>query len=181
MKPRTPVTSGSSCRRTPQSPFKPGLRAFTLIEVLVYMGVFTVLMGLGFATLFTSIDNSTALRCGADDIVNALHAGERWRSDVRSSNAAFLEGNPAGPILRLSGSHGEVSYRFADHTLFRRLGTGPWMQALTRVKTAGFVSEPRANLAVWRCELELQKRSRKSGGLRPLFTFVAVSAPNSSQ
>lgn len=181
MNPRTPITSGPSRRRTPRSAFKPARRGFTLIEMIVYLGVFTVLMGMGFATLFESIDNSTALRCGADDIVNALHAGERWRSDVRSSKAVSLESNPAGQILRLSGAHGEVSYRFADHTLFRQVGTSPWMKVLTRVKTAGFVSESRANLAVWRWELELQKRSRKGGNLRPLFTFVAVPAPNSSQ
>ena len=61
-------------------------RGMALIELLVYMGVLLVLMGVGYAAFYRCLDNSTALRQSADDIVNALHAGEDWRGDVRTAD-----------------------------------------------------------------------------------------------
>ena len=56
---------------------------FQLIEALVYIAVVFVVLGAGYEALYRCIDSSITLRRNADDITNALHAGERWRADVR--------------------------------------------------------------------------------------------------
>ena len=149
----------------------------SLIEMLVYMSVLLVIMGVGYAALYNCMDYSTALRRSSDDIVNALHAGENWRAEMRTSAGQIqLETTPDEQIIRLRGTHGEVSYRFANNTIFRRLGNNEWSPVLARVKASTFTSESRHNVAVWRWELELQTRTKKVNRVLPLFTFIAVPA-----
>jgi hypothetical protein len=134
-------------------------------------------MGVGYAALYNCMDYSTALRRSSDDIVNALHAGENWRADLRAASGRIqLETSQADQIIRLPGTRGEVSYRFADHTIFRRLGNNEWSAVLARVKASTFTSESRHNLTAWQWELELQARPNKFTRILPLFTFIAVPA-----
>lgn len=149
----------------------------SLIEMLVYMSVLLVIMGVGYAALYNCMDYSTGLRRSSDDIVNALHAGENWRADMRVSTGQIqLVTTPDEQMIRLRGTHGEVSYRFANNTLFRRLGNNEWSPVLARVKASTFTSESRHNVAAWRWELELQTRTKKVNRVLPLFTFIAVPA-----
>ena len=52
-----------------------------LVECLVYLGVFAVLIGIGYGTFYMCWDYSKALCYATDDIASALRAGERWRAD----------------------------------------------------------------------------------------------------
>jgi type II secretory pathway pseudopilin PulG len=163
------ILRGANCRRS-------RTRALTLIETLVYMSVVMVLIGIGTVALFRAMDNSLALRRNAGDITDALHAGENWRSDVRAAGRRVqLETNATEQILRLSGVHGDVSYRFATNAVFRRLGRNDWTPVLGNVKASAFVADRRENVNAWRWELELQTRTKNISRVRPLFTFIAVS------
>src|SRR5439155_18922669 len=128
------------------------------------------------------MDNSVTLRRNADDIANALHAGERWRADLRSAAGPVRwEDTADGRILHLAGAHGEVAYRFSAGAILRRRDSGPWSSLLTSVKASTMEADPRQKVTAWRWELELQTRIKgaaKPGRFRPLFTFVAV--PESS-
>jgi Tfp pilus assembly protein FimT len=148
-----------------------------LVEMLVYMSVLLVIIGVGYAALYHCMDNSAALRHSSDDIVSALHASENWRADLRASAGQIqVETTPDEQIVRLRGTHGDVSYRFADNTIFRRLGNNEWSPVLARVKASTFTSESRHNVTAWRWELELQTRTKKLSRILPLFTFIAVPA-----
>jgi prepilin-type N-terminal cleavage/methylation domain-containing protein len=152
------------------------MHGFTLIEVLIYIVVLAVIMGAGYAALFRSLDHSVLLRGGADDIANALHAGENWRADVRASRGALrVETNGTEHILLLPGPR-EVSYRFATNTVLRRLGNNDWSMVLGNIETSAFVADPRGEVPAWRWELALKPRAKKPGRIRPLFTFLAVPA-----
>jgi Tfp pilus assembly protein FimT len=154
---------------------KTAASGISLIEMLVYMSVLLVIMGVGYAALYNCMDYSTTLCRSSDDIVNALHAGENWRADIRAASGRIqLETSQEDQIIRLPGTRGEVSYRFANNTIFRRLGNNEWSQVLARVKTSTFVSDSRRDVAAWRWELELQARTNKFTRILPLFTFVAV-------
>jgi len=158
--------------KLPRTKFRAG---FSLVEVLVYMTVMVVLVGVGYVALYRSMDTSNALRRNGEDIANALRAGENWRADVRAANGQIQQTNTAEEsILSLPGTRGEVSYRFAEHTLFRRMGNNPWSPVLKNVEASTFILETRPNTTVWRWELELQPRAKKLTSLRPLFTFLAV-------
>jgi hypothetical protein len=81
-------------------------------------------------------------------------------------------------LIYLLGTSRQIAYRFADSTLSRRLGSGPWVQVLDRVKASSFEADGRRNVSLWRWELELQPQSKatiKASRIRPLFTFLAVS------
>jgi hypothetical protein len=151
---------------------------YMLTEALVYIGLVFLLLGIGYAAMYRTIDNSIALRRNADDIIRALHVGERWRADVRlASRGAAWDNTGDEPILRLQGSRYQVDYRFASGAVYRRNGTGPWSRVLERVGSSSMERDQRPMVTVWRWELELQPQTRgsfKPGRVRPLFTFLAV-------
>ncbi len=152
-------------------------RGYLLIETLVDIAVIVALLGVGYAAMYRCIDSSLALRRNADDIVNALHAGERWRADVRSASAPRLEDTDAGQVLYLDGARGAVAYRFTTNAVCRRAGTGAWVRLLPSVKASTMTADPRPQVTAWRWELELQRRgsgSVRPSRVRPLFTFIAV-------
>ncbi len=132
-----------------------GPGAYMLTEALVYIGVLFVLLGVGYAALYRCIENSVALRRNAEEIANALHAGERWRADLRS-------------------------YRLATNSVFRQVANGPWTHLLQNVKSSVMEPDQRQTLTAWRWELELQPRG-KSTRVRPLFTFIAVPPASSTK
>jgi hypothetical protein len=128
--------------------------------------------------MYRCIDRSIALRRNADDITGALHAGERWRADLRAATSqVHVETTDAGQLLHLDGPGGTVIYRFATNTVCRRAGAGSWVQLLSSVKSSTMSADPREYVTAWRWELEIQPRatgSVKPGRIRPLFTFLAV-------
>jgi prepilin-type N-terminal cleavage/methylation domain-containing protein len=148
---------------------------FTLIEMLVYMGLFVVLMGVGYAAFHRCLGNSLALRRNADDIANALHAGENWRADVRAARGpARVESSGDEQVLELTGPQGPVAYRFAANTVFRRVGNNDWSPVLNNVQASSFTPDKRPSVEALRWELELQPRAKRMTRIRPLFTFIAV-------
>lgn len=154
-------------------------RAYILAEALVYIVVSSILIGVGYSAMYQCIENSIALRRSADDITNALRAGERWRADVRAAKGQiqFLS-EEAGQILVLPGERGEVSYQFSTNAVLRRVGSGPWASTLASVKSSSMEADVRQTVSAWRWEVELQPRFKKQGRLRPLFTFIAVPERN---
>jgi hypothetical protein len=153
-------------------------QGYFLIEALVYIALIGAVLAVGYSAMYRCLDSSIALRRNADDMTSALHAGERWRADVRAATAApRAERTEAGELLRLDGPRGTVTYRFADHAVSRQAGGGVWVRVLPRVQASAMIADPRESVAAWRWELELQPRvtaSVKPGRLRPLFTFIAV-------
>lgn len=155
--------------------------AYSLIEMLVYISVLAVLMGVGYAAVYRCMDNSTGLRRNAEDIASALRAGEMWRADVRAAGSnARIETNSNNRILHLPQPDKSVAYRFTESTLARQVGDGGWTPLLRNVKACEFLPEPRS-VPAWRCELELQPRRKTLTFTRPLFTFLAVPSTASSQ
>lgn len=155
-------------------------RAYMLTEALVYIGLIFLLLGIAYGATYRLVDNSVALRRNADDIIRAVHAGERWRADLRAADkGVHLDNNSEGQILRLERAKGEVDYRFADGAVLRRIGAGPWSRVLERVRSSAMERESRPSVTVWRWELELEPQntgSFKTGRIRPLFTFLGVPA-----
>jgi len=162
-----------------------GRRAYLMIEALVYIAVIVALLGAGYAAMYRCIDSSLALRRNADDIANALHAGERWRADVRAAASQIhVEDTDAGQLLYLESARGSAIYRFSTNAIFRRLGEGPWVRLLPNVKSSSMAADRREHVTAWRWELELATRTQgsvKPGRVRPLFTFVAVPERTSSK
>ena len=149
--------------------------AYMMIECLVYIGVVFALLGVGYAAMYHCLKDSVALRRNADDIVKSLHAGERWRADIRLANAPLrLEQSSSGQVLHIPTKQGETTYRFASDGVYRNTTGHPWSRVLDDVKSASIESEARQKLTVWRWELELQTRA-KSAHVKPLFTFIAVA------
>jgi len=157
---------------------KTSQRGYLMIEALVYIGVIVVVLGVAYSATYRCIDRSIALRRNADDITSALHAGERWRADVRAASSQVrLESTDAGQLLYLEGPSSAVVYSFATNAVSRRVGTGPWVRLLPNVKSSTMTADKREHVTAWRWELELQTRataSVKPGRIRPLFTFLAV-------
>ena len=154
------------------------VEAIQLIEALVYIAVVFVLLGVGYGAFYQCMDSSIALRWNADDITRALHAGERWRADLRAANRQVrLEQIPGEQILLLEGTAGKMAYRFSTNSVFRRTGEGVWVRLLTNVKASAVQQDPRRHVTAWRWELELaprQKGTIRPSRVRPLFTFIAV-------
>ena len=152
-----------------------------IIECLVYGFVLLILLGVGYAAYYRCLENSVRLRRNVDDVANALHAGERWRADVRAASGPIrFESADTGQMLRLTGLHGEVAYQFTTNAVLRRVGNGTWTCLLKQVQSSTMEADPRPNVTAWRWELELRPRSKKPARVRPLFTFLAVPERSSA-
>ncbi len=151
---------------------------FTLIEVLAYIVVLFVVMGVGYMSVYRSIDHSVALRKASEDITTAMGVGETWRSDVRRADKKIWSEVRGGEsILHLERTDGDVVYRFADGAMFRKSGAGSWVKVLPNVKSSAMNLDKRNHFTAWKWELELQPRTIgtvKPGRVVPLFTFLAV-------
>jgi type II secretory pathway pseudopilin PulG len=154
--------------------------AYSLIEMLAYIAVLAVIMGVGYAAVYRSMDSSTALRRNAQDIATVLRAGETWRADVRSANSFRIEMSSTNDLLHLAQQDGRVSYRFAENAIQKRVGEKQWTPVLQNVNGCTFLAESRSNIQVLRCEIELQPRIKRLNSIRPLFTFIAVPSSNSA-
>jgi hypothetical protein len=153
-----------------------------IVECLVYIGVLFLLLGAGYLALDRCIDNSVVLRRNADDIASALHAGERWRADLRIANGGVRVENTNGEqIVHLNTARGTRAYRWSGEHIFRSVDQGPWSRLLDNVQSSSMAPDARQKVTAWRWELELRPRVKgalKPGRVRPLFTFTAV--PNRS-
>ena len=150
--------------------------AFTIVEALVYIGVSAALIGIGTAAMFRCIDVSMALRRSADDITRALHAGERWRADVRAaSDRIQFEALDDEKVMSFPTSRGEIDYYFSSDAVLRRVNSGTWVQVLTNIQSSIIERQQRSKVDDWKWELELRTKA-KAGKVRPLFTFLAVPA-----
>src|SRR5258705_13397698 len=107
---------------------------YLMVECLVYIGAVFLLLGAGYVAVDRCIDNSVILRRNADDIANALHAGERWRADVRAGdgNIRVLTTN-GEQTVNVTTPRGTRAYRFADGAIFRSVDQGPWSRLLVNV------------------------------------------------
>jgi Tfp pilus assembly protein FimT len=146
-----------------------------LVECMVYIAVFALLLGIGTLAFYSFWDHSKALLHSTDDIESALHAGERWRADVRSATGQIsLESTPAGELLRIPHGDDEVLYDFRNGTVQRRKSSSNASELLfATVKTSQMVKDGRDAGRAWRWELELLPRHKEMHV--PLqFTFDAA-------
>jgi hypothetical protein len=158
-------------------------RGILLTECLVYMSVWIIVTGLAFVFFYHALTSAKRLQRNAEQITQALKAGERWREDVRRAVAPLTLAQDSGSTdqaLHIQQKDGEIVYYFAETNVFRASAMGvPWQAVLPKVKASRMSREQRKHVAVWRWEIELQTR-RGDPVMRPLFTFIAVAAADSS-
>jgi len=160
-------------------------RGFLLMECLVYIGVLFVILGAGYIAVDRCIDHSTVLRRNADDIANALHAGERWRVDVRAASGDIRVLKTNGEqIVSITTPRGTRDYRFSGETVFRSMDHGTWTRLLENVKSSSMAADQRQRVTAWCWEVELKPRVKgamKPSRVLPLFTFTAVPERSATQ
>jgi hypothetical protein len=146
-----------------------------LIECVVYIAVFAILLGAGMAAFYLCWDYSKAMIYATDDITTALHAGERWRADVRNATGKIsVEPSAAGEVVRIPGPGKEIVYRFESGEVRREFPASHISQlVLPKVETSQMSGENRNGVTAWRWELDLVVR-RPETHLPLLFTFEAA-------
>jgi hypothetical protein len=151
---------------------------YLLIECLVYMSVIVVVLGLGLGAFYVCWDHSKALHYATDDITAALHAGERWRADIRSATGNItVETGPAGEQLRIPRGKDQVLYSFQAGEFRRQVASSGFAELLLpRVAASQMVKETRGPATAWRWEVKLTSR-RKETRLPLEFTFEAAARP----
>ena len=147
-----------------------------LTECLVYIAVFAILTGIGFAAFYLCWDHSKALIYASDDISSALRAGERWRADVRAATGKIIvETNATGEVVQIPEGARVVSYRFESGEVRRQISaSGNPQLLLANVRASKMEMDDRGGVRAWRWELELLQR--RKGTFLPLrFTFEAAA------
>jgi len=145
---------------------------YLLLELLVFIALLAVILGLAFQVFWRCFDNSKRLQQNAADILAAVQAGERWREDIRLARdiSAGAEG------VKMIQAGDAIEYRFSQQAVWRHSAqTGRAVRLLSNVKASEMRTDPRRQVSAWRWEVELQAR-KAPPFLRPLFTFEAVPA-----
>lgn len=171
------------CRRSEAWCGRAGPRhsgAFSLIECLVYMSLLAVVMALSMQVFFQSRESSDQLRRHADEITRMLHAGERWRDDVRSATAPLhLRVTDYQTWLTIPRGKNLTVYTIFKSGVWRQEhGGAAWTPTLAAVKLSRMEPDVRAHVSAWRWEVELPSKDSKQ--TKPRFTFLAV-APRTNQ
>ena len=150
-------------------------RAVSLVEALTYVGVLAVVIFVSSKTVGSGSRQASVMRFQSEDMSAALHAGERWRSDIRAAITAPKLGE--GPsTIQMETSEGLVNYNFDGQRLLRRVGNAEPRELIRgQVETSRMILDQRKGVMAWRWELELKRRNPRSQ-MRPLFTFLAVPA-----
>jgi Tfp pilus assembly protein FimT len=146
---------------------------YLLLEMLVFMALMVVILGLAYSAYFRCADNSKRLQSNAADILATVQAGERWRDDIRLAREVALDSDG----VKMIQPGDTVEYHFTDQAIWRHSGqSGRTICLLSKVKTSAMQREPRWQVSAWRWEVELTSR-KAPPYLRPLFTFEAVPIP----
>ena len=152
-------------------------RGFSLIECLVYCGLFVLLLTLAGQCYYRVEAHSRGLRRNADEITRALGAGEHWRQDIRCAQAApRVTGMGTNAAVEVSTARGAIRYEFHDGAIWRQAADQPKpSRVLGGVLNSRMTPDPRREVQAWRWEVELVTQ-QKSARLKPLFTFEAALA-----
>jgi Tfp pilus assembly protein PilE len=146
-----------------------------LVECMVYIVVFAILLGIGMGVFYFCWDHSKALIYATDDIASALHAGERWRADVRGATGKItVETTANGEVAMIPEGTKEILYRFNAGEVRREIAVPGFSELLLpKVKSSQMKMDARGEVTAWRWELELMQ-GRKGTQLPLLFTFEAA-------
>lgn len=159
---------------------KPGLRArrgMALVDCLAYIALLAMILTMAFGAFYRAMEHSRELARNAAEIARAMHAGERWRADVRASTQPpRLESVGNESQLRLGSAAGEVNYTFRGGVVLRQaLPNTNWVELLPRTTGSRMFEERRQQVGVWHWEVEL-KAGQKGARVPPLFSFLAVAS-----
>jgi hypothetical protein len=150
-------------------------RGIMLIDCLVYITLWSLVLGLAIVAYHRYDHHSRRLARNANDIVQVLNVGEMWREDVRSAQGPIqqkIESEYAS--IEIPQAKGVVRYDFRAETISRIVSsTGQEITLLRRVKQSRMIKDQGEFVASWRWELELEGHSAKLK-IRPLFTFQAT-------
>lgn len=146
-----------------------------LIECIVYIAIVLVIFGVAFSLFYTCSDNYVGLRRNAEDITAVLHAGERWREDVRRAVAPVDHWqSESGPTMFIPQTHSDVYYLFSDASVWRfSSSNSPAEKVLSRVHLSSMRTDLREYVSACSWGVELKPR-RKGPRVTPAFHFVAV-------
>ena len=162
-----------------------GRRGVTLIEMLVYIVLFSAFMLVVFETYFSSKTVARGIQGKASAIIQVMYAGERWRQDIRDATSPpqIIQSSLPNPddlsdIIELTSlkiiKPSETNwYTFRGDHVFRMSSLLPikWELVMAKVDSSKMVEEQRGEVAAWRWEVGLKA---KKVPIQPLFTFLSV-------
>ena len=160
-------------------------RGVTLIEVLVYIVLFSAFILVAFDTYFSSKTVARGIQGKASAIIQVMYAGERWRQDIRDTTSPpqIIQSSLPNPddlpdiieltTLKIIKPSETNWYTFRGDHVFRMSSLLPtkWELVMDKVDSSAMVKEQRGEVAAWRWEVELKA---KKVPIQPLFTFLSV-------
>lgn len=154
-------------------------RSFLLFEVMVYVGLLVIILGLAYRMFFEALAHHRHLAATTTALVTALEAGEQWRADVRASlGGPQLLPNAPRPTWQLQKRRHTVQYALDHEAILRRvLPKTNWLVVVTNVIQTRMQIESRSFGVVARWDLEL-RGYRPSPLIKPVFSFLAVPQPS---
>ncbi|HEX3624973.1 MAG TPA: hypothetical protein VH280_06035 [Verrucomicrobiae bacterium] len=146
-----------------------------LIECMVYLAVLVILISIALGAFYTCWNGFGAMISTTDDVRAALHAGERWRADVRSASGTIsIESTASGQVVNIPEDGKQIIYSFDSGEMRRQMGLKGLSQlVLPKVKSSEMKSDVRGGVKAWQWELELPERPR-GPHVPMLFTFEAA-------
>ncbi len=146
----------------------------SLIECLVYIGLFAVLLNC--ATRFFTVvyQHNKAVAKAAGYTSAALDAARYWRRDIANAKGEpeLIRGEHFDIIRIDQANGGQVSYR-VNGTRLERHNSKEWVPIIRRVASSIMLPDQREHVRAWRWELAMETKSLFLGD--PVrFSFTAV-------
>lgn len=159
------------------APFPVRARGATLIEMLIYIGLLAVVLGVGVNGLIRVWGVHGTLRRQSDAIVLAGDTGERWRADIRAATGPIRSDD--GTTLTIPVGDRVVTWGFGNGIVWRQAASDrKAAPLLLGVRASRMTPEIRGPVRAWKWELELEPVPARARTV-PLYTFFAVEGGGS--
>ena len=146
----------------------------SLIECMVYIGLFAVLLLCGSRFFTVVYQHNKAVAKAAGYTSAALDAARHWRRDIANAKGEpkLIRGDHFD-VIRIDQANGErASYR-VNGTRLERHNSKEWVPIIRRVASSIMLPDQREHVRAWRWELAMETKSRFLGD--PVrFSFAAV-------
>ncbi len=144
-------------------------RRFSLLELIVYVSVFTLVSTMSIMTYHAGVKNQGHLTLAGDDVSRTTRAGDAWRKRIRDADSIRLTDN----VLTLENEGGNTRFVLVGDSIIRKTEGEREHILLRRVSSCRFEREKRDGFTIWTMTIELRTRS-KNPAVKPLFSFIST-------
>ncbi len=144
---------------------------FTLVELLVYMAVFSVFSTIAYKTFTVGHHNSQNIIRITDDILRISHIGDIWRKEFKKADNVEVKNNT---MIISYKDNTTIIYSHKNNQLLKSKNEKANRILASNIKSIEFKKLDTLNIKAYEMNIELHTTSNEISKICPLFSFIGT-------